>query len=63
MIRVLDVREGGLDAAVQALERPPERVDPEIHAAVEAIVTAVRERGDDALVEHTSRLDGFDVDM
>ena len=61
MIRTFDVRVLGVDAVVTALERPPERVDPRIHAAVESIVGAVRERGDDALVELTARFDHFDA--
>jgi histidinol dehydrogenase len=61
VIRTLDAAALGLDAVVTALERPPERVAPEIHAAVEAIVTAVRERGDDALLELTARFDRFDA--
>jgi histidinol dehydrogenase len=60
MIRVLDARASGVDAVVTALERPPERVAAEIHAAVESIVIAVRERGDEALLEYTARFDGFD---
>jgi len=59
--RVLDARTLGLDAVVAALERPPERVAPEIHAAVDQIVTAVRERGDDAVLELTARFDRFDA--
>jgi histidinol dehydrogenase len=61
MIRVLDARTLGLDAVVEALDRPPERVAPEIHDAVDAIVRAVRERGDDAIVELTARFDRFDA--
>ena len=59
MIRTLDARRGGVDAVVQALERPPERVDAEVRATVEAIVGAVKARGDDAIVEYTARFDRF----
>jgi histidinol dehydrogenase len=58
MIRTLDAR-AGIDAVVAALERSPETVAPEIHRTVDAIITAVRTRGDAALCEHTARLDGW----
>lgn len=61
MIRTLDARAQGVDAVVHALDRPPERVDRAIHAAVEAIVAAVRERGDDAVLEYTARFDRFEA--
>ena len=61
MIRTFDAQALGLDAVLSALERPPERVAAEIHVAVETIVGAVRERGDDALVELTRRFDRFDA--
>jgi histidinol dehydrogenase len=62
VIRTLDVQALGLDAVVAALERPPERVPPEIHERVDAIVAAVRDRGDDALLELTARFDRFGAD-
>ncbi len=61
MIRSLDARRLGLEAVAAAMARPPERVAPEIHAAVDDIVRAVRERGDEALLEYTAKLDGFDA--
>jgi histidinol dehydrogenase len=61
VIRDLDARAVGLDAIVAALARPPERVPPEIRATVDAIVDAVRERGDDALIELTARFDRFET--
>lgn len=61
MIRTLDARTLGLDAVVAALERPPDRVASEIHASVERIVDAVRDRGDDALLELTARFDRFEA--
>jgi histidinol dehydrogenase len=58
MIRTLDAR-AGIDAVVAALGRSPETVAPEIHRTVDAILAAVRARGDAALCEHTARLDGW----
>jgi histidinol dehydrogenase len=58
MIRTLDAR-AGIDAVVAVLARSPETVAPEIHRTVDAIITAVRARGDAALCEHTARLDGW----
>jgi len=58
MIRTLDAR-AGIDAVVGVLARSPETVAPEIHRTVDAIITAVRARGDAALCEHTARLDGW----
>ena len=59
MIRTLDARRLGIDAVVAALERSPETVAPEIHRTVDAILAAVRSRGDAALCEYTAQLDGF----
>ena len=59
MIRTLDARRLGVDAVVAALERSPETVAPEIHRTVDAILAAVRARGDTALCEYTAQLDGF----
>ena len=59
MIRALDARQLGVDAVVAALERSPETVAPEIHRTVDAILAAVRARGDAALCEYTAQLDGF----
>ena len=42
---------------VRALERSPADVDPDIHGQVEAILSAVRVRGDAALLEFTERFD------
>ena len=58
MIRTLDAR-AGIDAVVAALERSPETIPPEIHRTVDAILAAVRARGDAALCEQTARLDGW----
>ena len=59
MIRTLDARRLVVDAVVAALERSPETVAPEIHRTVDAILAAVRARGDTALCEYTAQLDGF----
>ena len=58
MIRTLDARVDA-GAGVAALERSPETVAPEIHRTVDAILAAVRARGDAALCEQTARLDGW----
>lgn len=55
--RKLDTRALGLPGVVRALERSPADVDPEIHGQVEAILRAVRARGDAALLEFTERFD------
>jgi len=57
MMRRLDTSAMGVDGVVQALDRAPESVDAEIHQRVGEIVTAVREKGDAALVELTARFD------
>jgi histidinol dehydrogenase len=61
VIRRLEARSCGLDAVVEALERPPERVDVAVQDAVDTIVRAVRERGDEAVSELTKRFDGFEA--
>ena len=55
--RRLDTRALGVSGVVRALERSPADVDPEIHGRVEAILSAVRARGDSALLEFTERFD------
>ena len=56
--RRLDTRTLGVPGVVGALQRSPGDVDPEIHGRVEAILSAVRARGDVALLEFTERFDG-----
>ncbi|MEK7364909.1 MAG: histidinol dehydrogenase, partial [candidate division NC10 bacterium] len=56
--RRLDTRALGVPGVVGALQRSPGDVDPEIHGRVEAILSAVRARGDAALLEFTERFDG-----
>src|SRR5438128_9496079 len=58
-IRVIDARQLGLGAVVEALARSPAAVPPEIHRAVDRILADVRARGDAALLELTARFDGF----
>lgn len=56
--RRLEAQALGISGVLKALGRSPGGVDPEIHGQVEAILSAVRERGDAALVEFTERFDG-----
>ena len=56
--RRLETGSLGVDGVVRALDRPPDAVAPEILRSVEAILAAVRERGDAALLEFTERFDG-----
>lgn len=56
--RRLDARSLGVDGVVKVLDRSPAAVDPGVHDQVEAILSAVRERGDAALIEFTERFDG-----
>ena len=58
-MRVIDARQLGLGAVVEALARSPAAVPPEIHRAVDRILADVRARGDAALLELTARFDGF----
>ncbi len=57
MIRRLETSVLGVAGVVGALERPPGAVDPEIARRVSEIVTAVREKGDAALLDFTQRFD------
>ncbi len=50
-------------AAVQRLLVPTRRDDRRISASVAAIVSAVRERGDAALLQYTRRFDRLDGDL
>jgi histidinol dehydrogenase len=56
-LRRLDARALGAEGVARALDRAPERVAAEIHQAVGEILAAVRERGDAALIELTTRFD------
>jgi histidinol dehydrogenase len=57
MIKRLETSVLGIAGVVGALERPPGAVDPEIARRVSEIVTAVREKGDAALLDFTQRFD------
>lgn len=57
--RRLEAASLGVEGVIRALERPPEAVAPEIHRSVEAILRAIRTRGDAALLELTERFDGL----
>ncbi len=59
MIRRLDARSAGVEAVVRQLQRDPETVAPAVHRVVDEILAAVRDRGDAALIEYTTRLDGY----
>jgi histidinol dehydrogenase len=58
-VRILDARVLGVEGVARAVDRPPSEVPAAAARAVEAIVTAVRERGDAALLEYTARFDRF----
>jgi histidinol dehydrogenase len=58
-MRVLDARALGVEGVARTLDRPPSQVPAEVASAVEAIVAAVRERGDAAVLEYTAQFDGF----
>jgi histidinol dehydrogenase len=58
MCRRLEVSALGVAGVLEALDRPPGAVDPEIHRQVEGILSAVRARGDAAVLEFTERFDG-----
>jgi histidinol dehydrogenase len=57
VIRRLDTRALGIDGVVRALDRPPASVDPAIRQSVTDIVSAVRDKGDEAVLEFTERFD------
>src|SRR5712664_809307 len=57
MIRRLDTARLGAAGVAKALARPPAGVDAEIHRRVEEILSAVREKGDAALLDFTERFD------
>jgi histidinol dehydrogenase len=58
-MKILDARALGMEAVARTLDRPPADAPADVRRAVEAIVADVRARGDAALVEYTSRFDGF----
>ena len=58
-MKILDARRLGVEGVARAVDRPPSAVPAEVAQAVAAIVGAVRERGDAALLEYTARFDKF----
>ena len=61
LIRTLDSRAAGFDAALDALTRFEAGQDPAVDAAVAAIIADVRQRGDAALLEYTARFDAVEA--
>ena len=62
MMRRLDTRSADFDSALQALTAWSESAAPAVLQTVDAIVEAVRERGDAALLEFSRRYDGLQLD-
>ena len=60
-IRRLSTREPGFAAELARLTAIEAAQDESVERTVDAIIVDVRSRGDAALVEHTRRLDGVDV--
>jgi histidinol dehydrogenase len=58
-MKTLDACVLGVEAVARTLARPPSAVPADVATAVETIVAATRERGDEALLEYTERFDGF----
>jgi histidinol dehydrogenase len=57
-MRVLRHSDPDFAAHLAALQAPSSLFDPQIEARAQAIIEAVRERGDEALLELTERFDG-----
>lgn len=62
MMLRLDSRDSDFDAQLQRLTAWAERIDPEVVAAVDAIVDAVIVHGDSALLQYTEQFDGIAAD-
>ena len=58
MVERLDARERDPEEVVAELRRPGGFLSAEIRDAARRIVESVRDRGDEALIEHTERFDG-----
>ncbi|MDQ4042777.1 MAG: histidinol dehydrogenase [Actinomycetota bacterium] len=58
MVRVLDAREADPKNIVAQLRRPGGFLSEKVRDAARRIVTDVRDRGDEALLEYTERFDG-----
>lgn len=61
-IRELNSADNDFQAAIDTLLDRDSLVDPQVEKIVQEIIAAVRQRGDAALLEYTSRFDGFDAD-
>lgn len=59
MIRRLDTRDAGFEAAFRALERRRDTSRAELEISVRALVEDVRQRGDAAVLDATERFDGY----
>jgi histidinol dehydrogenase len=62
LVRVLDAREADPKNIVAQLRRPGGFLSEKVRAAARRIVTDVRDRGDEALLEYTERFDGVRPD-
>ena len=62
MVRVLDAREADPKNIVAQLRRPGGFLSEKVRDAARRIVTDVRDRGDEALLEYTERFDGVRPD-
>jgi histidinol dehydrogenase len=57
----LSTRDPGFEASFRRLLEAGRDAAPDVDAAVAAIIKDVAQRGDAALIDYTSRLDGFDL--
>src|SRR5918997_986937 len=62
LVRVLDAREADPKNIVAQLRRPGGFLSEKVRDAARRIVTDVRDRGDEALLEYTERFDGVRPD-
>ena len=62
MVKVLDARDADPKNIVAQLRRPGGFLSEEVRDAARRIVTDVRDRGDEALLEYTERFDGLRPD-
>jgi histidinol dehydrogenase len=61
MAQRLDAREASFPQAFARLLATKREVSEDVDGAVRAIIEDVRERGDDALIDHTRRFDGLEL--
>ena len=62
MMLRLDTGQPDFASELASLTAWHERVDPSVVTAVDEILAALRDRGDDALLEYTARFDGLTLD-